>query len=188
MENSEHRRESLSELLMRFTPAALALAAVLATVSSAGMSQRPDSQISPASIEWMKKGAAAQSTGDLVAATDAYETALAADPRNRSAYIALAQVAQAQGLQGKAIRLYNDALLLDPNDVQALAGQGQAMLDKGALSAAKGNLAKLKSVCSGDCAPAVKLSAAIDKGVPPTVLSAKDVEPKPSAEPASEQP
>lgn len=169
---------------MRFTPATLALAAVLTTVSSVGLSQRPDTQIDPLSIEWQKAGEAAQKAGKLDAANDAYESALAADPRNRAVYVSLGQVARAQGLQGKAIRLYGEALLLDPTDVQALSGQGEAMVEKGAIERAKENLALVKNICKDACAPATQLAAAIDKGVPPpTILSAKDVTPKPSVAP-----
>ena len=114
---------------MRFTPASIALAALLTTVSSMGLSQRPDNQISPRSIEWQKAGEAARKAGNLAGATDALESALAVDPRNRAAYVDLAEVARAQGLQGKAIRLYKEALLLDPTDVVALAGQGEALAD-----------------------------------------------------------
>jgi tetratricopeptide (TPR) repeat protein len=181
--NEENPRESLLELLMRFTPASLALAAVLATVSSVGLSQRPDTQIDPLSVEWQKAGEAAQKAGDLHAANDAYESALAADPRNRAVYVALGQVARAQGLQGKAIRLYGEALLLDPNDVLALSGQGQAMVEKGAIAKAKENLAAVQRICKDNCAPLTQLSAAIDRGVPPTVLTAKDVTPTPTVQP-----
>jgi len=183
----EKSTESLLEILMRFTPATLALAALLATVSSAGIGQRPDTQIEPLSVEWVKQGDAAVTSGDLAAATDAYETALAVDPRNRAAYIALAQVARKQGLQGKAIRLYREALLIDPTDVQALSGQGQAMVEKGAIAKAQENLARVKSICKDNCAPAVQLSAAIDKGAPQTALTAKDVTPAPKVAP-TEQP
>ncbi|PZU61286.1 MAG: hypothetical protein DI547_01790 [Sphingobium sp.] len=169
---------------MRFTPASIALAAVLATVSSVGLSQKPDTQIDPLSIEWQKAGDEAQRAGRYEAANDAYESALAADPRNRAVYVALGQIARTQGLQGKAIRLYGEALLLDPTDVQALSGQGQAMVEKGALERAKENLARVKSLCKQGCAPATQLAAAIDKGAPPaTVLSAKDVVPTPSVAP-----
>ncbi|HKT77017.1 MAG TPA: tetratricopeptide repeat protein, partial [Sphingobium sp.] len=111
---------------MRFTPASIALAVVLTTVSSVGLTQRPDAQIAPLSIEWQQAGVAARKAGNYQAATDALESALTVDPRNRGAYVELAQVARAQGLQGKAIRLYREALLLDPNDVNALVGQGEA--------------------------------------------------------------
>ena len=185
-ENDENSGESMLEIIMRFTPASLALAVLLATVSSAGLSQRPDAQIEPLSLEWVKKGEAAQHAGNLDGATDAYETALAVDPRNRSAYIALAQVARAQGLQGKAIRLYREALLLDPTDVRALAGQGQAMVEKGAVAKAKENLALVKSICRDDCAAYGQLETAIERGAPQTALSAKDVVPAPTVVPTKQ--
>ena len=173
---------------MRFTPASIALAALLTTVSSVGLTQRPDAQIEPLSLEWMRAGEAASKAGNLSAATDAYESALAVDPRNRAAYVALADVARAQDLPGKAIRLYREALLLDPTDVNALVGQGEAMVAKGAVVKAKENLAAAQKACGTNCAPVGKLSAAIAKGAPPpTVLSVKDVLPTP-ATPQTEKP
>ena len=159
---------------MRFTPASIALAAVLTTVSSVGLTQRPDAQISPLSVEWQHVGATARKAGKFEAANDALETALAVDPRNRAAYVELAEVARAQGLQGKAIRLYREALLLDPSDVGALVGQGEAMVEKGAIAKAKENLAQARNACKSDCAAVNKLAAAIEKGPPATVLSAKE--------------
>ena len=159
---------------MRFTPASIALAVVLTTVSSVGLTQHPDAQIAPLSIEWQQAGVAARKAGNDQAATDALESALTVDPRNRGAYVELAQVARAQGLQGKAIRLYREALLLDPNDVNALVGQGEAMVEKGAIAKARENLAQARSVCKGECAGVGKLAAAIEKGPPATVLSAKE--------------
>ena len=168
---------------MRFTPASIALAAVLTTVSSMGQSQRPDSQISPQSIEWQKAGESARRAGNLSGATDALESALALDPRNRTAFVELAEVARAQGLQGKAIRLYKEALLLDPTDVVALAGQGEAMVEKGAVARAKEVLAEAQKLCKTDCAPVTKLSAAIQKGPPAIALTAKDAIPAPKSSP-----
>lgn len=168
---------------MRFTPASIALAVLLTSVSSAGLSQRPDAQIAPLSIEWQKAGEAARAAGNLSGANDALESALAVDPRNRAAYIELAQVARAQGLQGKAIRLYREALLLDPTDVSALVGQGEAMVEKGAVAKARENLAQAQKICADNCAPLGKLAAAIQKGAPPTVLSAKDAIPAPKVVP-----
>lgn len=169
---------------MRFTPASIALAVVLTTVSSAGLSQRPDTQIEPLSIEWQRAGEAAHRAGNLPGATDALETALVVDPRNRAAYIALAEVARAQDLQGKAIRLYREALLLDPTDVGALVGQGEAMVEKGAIAKARENLAQAQKVCKGECAGIGKLAAAIQKGPPAVTLTAKDAVPAPKAAPA----
>lgn len=168
---------------MRFTPASIALAAVLTTVSSMGLSQRPDTQISPQSIEWQKAGQAARQAGNLAGATDALESALALDPRNRSAFVDLAEVARAQGLQGKAIRLYKEALLLDPTDIVALAGQGEAMVEKGAVARAKEVLAEAQKLCKADCAPVTRLSAAIQKGPPVVALTEKSAVPAPKSSP-----
>ena len=57
---------------------------------------------------------------------DMLETALAIDPRNRAAFIALGHTAAAQNLPGKAVRFYRDALTLDPNDTVALGGAGRS--------------------------------------------------------------
>ncbi|MCP1468801.1 tetratricopeptide (TPR) repeat protein [Sphingobium sp. OAS761] len=175
--------ETWLEILMRLTPASLALAVLLTSVSSVGYSQRPDSQISPQSVEWQKAGEAARRAGNLAGATDALESALAVDPRNRAAYIELAEVARAQGLQGKAIRLYKDALLLDPTDVTALAGQGEAMMEKGAVARAKEVLAQAQKLCKADCAPVGKLAAAIQKGPPAVAMTNKDAVPAPQSAP-----
>lgn len=169
--------ETLLEKIMRFTPASLALALALATVSSAGIGQKPDAQIDPLSIAWLEKGEAAKAAGDLQGANDAFETALAVDPRNRSAFVALGEVARVQGLTGKSIRFYREALLLDPTDLDALAGQGEAMVDKGAIEKAKENLAKMKNICRSTCGEIAMLSAAIEKGNNTTQLTAKDVAP-----------
>lgn len=168
---------------MRFTPASIALAVMLTTVSSVGLSQRPDAQIEPRSVEWQKAGEAARKAGNLDGATDALESALAVDPRNRGAYIELAEVARAQGLQGKAIRLYKEALLLDPTDMVALAGQGEAMVEKGAVARAKEVLAQAQGLCKDNCAPVGKLAAAIQKGPPAVAMTTKDAGMPPKAVP-----
>ncbi|CAM5509923.1 tetratricopeptide repeat protein [Sphingobium scionense] len=162
---------------MRFTPASIALAVLLTTVSSVGLTQRPDTQIEPRSIEWQKAGEAARKAGNLTGATDALESALAVDPRNRAAYIELAEVARAQGLQGKAIRLYKEALLLDPTDVTAIAGQGEAMVEKGAIAKAKENLAQAQNLCKGNCPEVAQLNAAIQKGPPAVAMTSKEAVP-----------
>jgi tetratricopeptide (TPR) repeat protein len=185
------KAETLLEKIMRFTPASIALALALATVSSAGSGQKPDSQIDPLSIAWLEKGQAARSAGDLEGANDAYETALAIDPRNRGAFVALGEVARVQGLTGKSIRFYREALLLDPTDLKALAGQGEAMVDKGAIEKAKENLVKLKNICRSACREVGLLSAVIEKGNNATQLTAKDVAPPRATntiEPVAEKP
>ncbi|KQX20337.1 MULTISPECIES: hypothetical protein [unclassified Sphingomonas] len=158
---------------MRFSPVAMALSLSLLAVSSGVNGQKADDQINPRSLALLAEGQTALKTGNLQGANDALETALAIDPRNRAAFIALGRVAQAQQLPGKAIRMYFEALALEPNDVGALSAQGEAMVQKGAVERARANLARVKALCKAECAPAVELAAAIAKGPPPAVVAAK---------------
>lgn len=162
---------------MRFTPAAVSLAALFAVTSSVSIGQKPQS-VDPRSAQWSDRGTAALAAGNLSGATDAYETALVLDPANRTAFVGLAQVADAQKLPGKAIRYYDEALSLDPKDVSALRSQGLAMVEKGALESARGNLAKIKESCKARCEAADQLSGAIAKaGVAlPRIVAATDVQ------------
>src|SRR3546814_12104618 len=79
----------------------------------------------------------------LDSAADTLETALAVDPRNRAAFVALGDVTHKRGMPGKAIRLYREALNLDPNDIAALRGEGEALVARGAVAQAKADLAKI---------------------------------------------
>jgi len=174
---------------MRFTPATLALAVLFATVSSVGISQRPDSEISPKSLEWQAMGDAAQARGDLEVATDAYESALVLDPRNREAFIALGDVARAQGLQGKAVRYYRGALALAPNDMAAMGGTVKAMVERGAIANAKENLSKMKTLCRGECPQIAELGEIIErKATAQAALNTKDMATPPTAEELSQNP
>lgn len=164
---------------MRFSPPAIALSLALLTVASVSHSQRPDAQIDVRSMALMNEGisfAGAQKYDDAI---NALESALAVDPRNRLAFIHLAHVAQKQGLPGKAIRLYREALLIEPNDVQALAGQGDALVQKGAVAKARENLARIKQLCVTACVEQDRLAAVIAKGPAAPVISAQAVQPKP---------
>jgi Tfp pilus assembly protein PilF len=87
---------------------------------------------------------------------------LAVDPRNRAAYVAMARAVKSQGMNGKAIGLYTEALEIDPNDQIALAEQADAFIAKGALEQARKNMARLTNVCRADCAAVDRLSLAID--------------------------
>lgn len=158
---------------MRITAISAAAALMLLTVSTSLTAQRPDDQIDPKSIALVQQGRAAQAAGDLDGATDAVEAALTVDPRNRQAFLALAEIARARGLPGKAIRLYREALMLEPNDLAALRGQGEAMVQKGAVEKAKENLAKIRAICgTGACNDATQLAAVIAKGPPITATAA----------------
>jgi len=188
---SGYGRENLLELIMRFSPAVIALSLVFATVSSAGFGQSADIEIKQRSIEYMQLGEAAQKRGELDLAADLYETSLAVDPRNGSAFIALAQIARVQALPGKAIRLYREALILDPNNLDALAGQGEALIQRGAVEKARVNLSRIETLCRSRCPQNDQLASAIKLAADKPVLSAEAVTPKPKIgdeEPVTETP
>src|SRR3546814_17968784 len=92
------------ENVMRISFLAVGAGLVLASLPTASDAQRADNDIFPRSIALQQEGHQAQEAGDLDLAIDFYESAPAADPRNRSALIALAQVPRAPGLPGKAAR------------------------------------------------------------------------------------
>jgi tetratricopeptide (TPR) repeat protein len=170
------------EILMRLTPIALSGAIALATMASAGHGQKPDDQINPRSLALTEQARTLHAGARYQEAIDVLETALAVDPRNRQAYIGLGRVAQSQKLPGKAVRFYQEALALEPNDVNALAGQGEALVQRGAVERAKTNLERLKSVCASPCPQAVNLAAVIAKGPPAEALTAAQppsIPPKP---------
>lgn len=153
---------------MRITSVAIAAALTLVCVSTSLNGQRPDDQIDARSLQLLAQGRSALSAGNLDGATDLLESAVAVDPRNRQAFIVLAEVAERRDLPGKAIRLYREALTLEPNDVAALKGQGEALVAKGAVAVAKGNLAKIRTLCKAGCPEANQLAAVIAKGPPIT--------------------
>ena len=158
---------------MRLTPIALSVALAAATMASTGYGQRPDDQIDPRSAALVDQAAQLSAANQASQAVDLLETALAVDPRNRAAYIALGRIAQAERLPGKAIRLYSQALRLEPNDVNALGGQGEAYVQRGAIERARANLTRLRSLCGQTCPQATQLAAAIDRGPPADVLAAQ---------------
>lgn len=157
---------------MRVSSVAVAAALTFASISASLHGQRPDDQIDPRSAQLVAQARAARSAGDLDGATDLLETAVTVDPRNRQAFLSLAEVAEARDLPGKAIRLYREALLLEPNDTAALRGQGEALVRKGAVNLAQQNLAKIKSLCKGACPDAGALAGVIAKGPPITTAAA----------------
>ena len=157
---------------MRSMPRFLLIGLSGLALAAPAVGQRSDDQILPKSIELMHQGQTAMAAGKLEEADNLLETALAVDPRNRWAYVNLARVAERQHLFGKAIRMTNKALVMEPNDPEALAVQGEAMVEMGATARAQANLQKLQQVCGAKGCPQVaQLSAAITRG--PTVASAK---------------
>ncbi len=164
---------------MRFSPAAIALSLTLVTISSASLSKKPDHIIDPQSLALVISGDDAAKAGDLGAAINWYETALAVDPRNRGAYVQMARAVKAQGLGGKAIRFYNEALELDPNDQLVLVEQADTMIAKGAVDQARKNIARLKMLCRSDCGSVDRLALAANKAGEKPQLQASAVEIKP---------
>lgn len=152
----------------------LLIGAVGLALGAPAFSQRADDQILPKSSELQRQARAAMAAGKFEQAEDLLETALAVDPRNRGAFVDIARVAERQHLFGKAIRMTNKALALEPNDIDAIAVQGEAMVELGATARAQANLQKLQTICKGGCPQLAQLSGAISRG--PTVAAAKSSE------------
>src|SRR4051812_2422942 len=153
------------EKLMRSLPRLVVLGFVGLAVASPVIGQRADDQIQPKSLELQREARSLMTAGKLEQADDVLETALAVDPRNRGAFVDLARVAQKQHLFGKAIRMAGKALLLEPNDPDAIAVQGEAMVEMGATARAQAKLQKLQTICGAQGWPQnAQLSAAISRG------------------------
>lgn len=164
---------------MRFAPVSLVLAGLAALTASAGHSAAPE-VLDPRAIALQGEGRAALAAGDFNRATDGFEAALAIQPGSPTLVMDLAEVARRQTLPGKALHYYRAVLERDPSNLDALAGEGQALADKGALDKAKRNLARLQSICGDGCAPTRNLAAAINAAqVPnqPRVVTADAVLP-----------
>jgi tetratricopeptide (TPR) repeat protein len=165
----------LKELLMRYTPAAMALsllAAVTASVSY-GAERQPDSR----AVALVAEGRSELASGQVQSAIDSFEAALTIDPAYTAIYLELAEAARASGLQGKAIHYYREALERDPENFAAISGEGEALLEKGAVDKARRNLAQLESLCGDQCSETRQLAAALERGPQQTVLTAEAVTP-----------
>lgn len=170
---------------MRLLPLFLVGAVALTTAPASVQGQRTGAEeprsavrplaarpVSPASLAWQRQGEALLASGQAQAAVDALEAAVTVDPGNRAAFLSLARAAAAQKLYGKAIRLYGEVLVEEPNNLSALAGQGEAMVQRGAVERARANLEKLRAICGANCPQATTLAATIAKGPPATAVAA----------------
>jgi len=62
-----------------------------------------------------------------------------------------------------------------------ISGEGQALLEKGAIEKAKRNLARLENVCGRDCTETRDLAAALARGPVERVVTAEGAKPAPVA-------
>src|SRR4051812_40927988 len=151
--------------MMRSLPRLFLISLAGIVVAAPATSQRSDDQILPKSVELQRQAKTLIAAGKLEQAEDVLETALAVDPRNRGAFVDIARVAEKQHLYGKAIRMTGKALLLEPNDADAIAVQGEAMVEMGATARAQAKLQKLQTICGAQGWPQnAQLSAAISRG------------------------
>ncbi|MBC7521702.1 MAG: tetratricopeptide repeat protein [Sandarakinorhabdus sp.] len=156
--------------------ARLALFVMLTAASAAGAATSPtvgDDVLKPVSIRMTDQGKAALARGDANAAIDAFEAALASDPKNVAAFSGIAQGYEKLGLPGKAVKYYREALVLNPSDIAALEGQGKALIARGATARAQVNLARIKAVCKTDCSAADRLQVALNTATAATVEPGK---------------
>jgi tetratricopeptide (TPR) repeat protein len=168
-------RSALKEFAMRYTPAAVALSLLAALTAS--VSYGADPVPDPRAATLLAEGRSELAQGKVQAAISSFEAALAIDPAYTPIFLKLAEAARHEGLQGKAIRYYREALDRDPKNLAAISGEGEALLEKGAIEKARRNLAQLHSMCGTACPEADELAAAIERGVPESVLTAEAVTP-----------
>lgn len=172
---------TLTETIMRFAPAAVALSLALAVTSS--VSWASDRDPAPRAATLIEQGKSALRAGDTQGAIDAYEAALAIDPGYTPILIHLAEAARQDDLQGKAIHYYREALSRNPRNIAAIAGEGAALAEKGAMDKARLTLEKVRSLCGESCVETQDLAAAIAAGPKVQVKTAEvdlpdDAEPK----------
>ena len=176
-------KPSAKDLLMRYTPVAVALSLLVAVSSSVSLSA-PQAPLDPRAAALVAQGHAALTAGDTSGAIDAYESALAVAPGAVPVLLGLADATRHEGLQGKALHYYRVALTADPRNVGAIAGEGVALAEKGAIEKAGLSLARLQTLCGKDCAQSRQVAAAIAKGPiapqTPQVVSADAVSAKPA--------
>lgn len=167
---------------MRFAPVTAALSALFAVSASVSQAQEhePDSR----ALALVSEGRALLESGDTQSAIDAFEAALAVDPAYTQVFLELGTAARSDGLQGKAIRYYREALTRDPGNLAAISGEGEALLEKGALEKAKRNLMQLRNMCGLKCPETQALESAIQRGSP--ALMAAETASSTAAQPQQE--
>jgi len=138
-----------------------------------------DTALAPLSVELVRTGDAHLGRGAFQQAIDAYESALAVDPRNVQAYLGMARAFERLGLPGRAIRFYREALAINPNDIAAIEAQGHAYLARGARGRAEDNLERLRRLCAAPCPSADRLASALARA--PAMAAARPASDQPEA-------
>jgi tetratricopeptide (TPR) repeat protein len=169
------RTQAFKELIMRFAAPAAALSLLAAVTASVGYGNEREPE--PRAAMLIAEGRAALAAGQPQRAVDAFESALTVDPAHTPIYLDLAEAARREGMQGKAIRYYRETLARDPGNIAAISGEGEALVEKGAVEKARRNLATLRSMCGDACSETKTLAAAIARGPQPRVLTAEAVMP-----------
>lgn len=147
---------------MRFSPLSLGLAVAASTLAAPSLATYQP--VDPASAALVERAEEQLAAGDLVAADDTLEAALVLDPKNGDAFTTMARVSIKQQLYGQAINYGRKALTIDPADREALAVQGEAMVQLGALARAQKNLDRLAELCPDNCLERQQLAALIERG------------------------
>ena len=163
---------------MRFTPAALAMSLALALSASVGHTA-PQQPLDPRAAALVEQGRGALAAGTVDDAVDLFEAALAIQPGSVAVTLDLAEATRREGLQGKALHYYREALERDPQNLAAISGEGSALVEKGAVEKARRNLARLQGLCGSTCPQTRDLAAAIARGPSQRVVSAEAVKPAP---------
>lgn len=166
------------EFLMRFTPAGLALSLVLALTASVSHSATPQ-VLDPRAVLLLDEGRGQLASGDVNGAIDAFEAALAIQPGSTVVLLDLAEATRREGLQGKALHYYREALERDPQNLAAISGEGEALIEKGAVEKAKRNLSRLQTLCGRTCPQTTALASLIARGTTPRLVTAESVKPDP---------
>lgn len=169
---------SAKDILMRYTPVAVALSLLAAVTASVSYSSPPQ-RLDPRASALLTQGRAELAAGRIDPAIDAFEAALVIQPGNVPILLNLAEGTRRQGMQGKALHYYREALEAEPQNVLAISGEGAALAEKGAVEKARRNLARLKGMCGDNCDATKDLAAAIAKGPALRIVTAESVTPAP---------
>lgn len=160
---------------MRFASIAISISLACAVTASVGKAE--DREADPRAAMLIAEGQAALASGQPQKAIDYFEAALVVDPGYTPLFVELGEAARREGLQGKAIAYYREALRREPENLAAISGEGEALVEKGAVEKARLNLARLEKLCGSGCAETRELAMAIQRGPQPQVLRAEAVMP-----------